>query len=97
MARDTTDQTPLSSFQDLTDYIAAGNKPRERFRIGTEHDKFSFFRADNSPVPYFGDASISALLTGLQKKSGCEPITYGGNIIGLAEQHGMGSIEIAPM
>ncbi|OAV53074.1 glutamate--cysteine ligase [Rhizobium sp. WYCCWR10014] len=96
MARDTTDQTPLSSVQDLTDYIAAGNKPRERFRIGTEHEKFAFFRADNSPVPYFGDASISALLTGLQKKSGWEPITDGGNIIGLAEQSGMGAISIEP-
>ncbi len=54
MARDTTDQTPLSSVQDLTDYLAAGNKPTENFRIGTEHEQFAFFRADNSPVPCAG-------------------------------------------
>ncbi|MDR7143256.1 glutamate--cysteine ligase [Rhizobium sp. BE258] len=96
MARDTTDQTPLSSVQELTDYLAAGNKPKEKFRIGTEHEKFAFFRADNSPVPYAGDASISALLKGLQERSGWEPIMDGENIIGLGEQHGMGAISIEP-
>ncbi|MBB3314845.1 glutamate--cysteine ligase [Rhizobium sp. BK181] len=96
MARDTTDQTPLSSVQELTDYLAAGSKPEEKFRIGTEHEKFAFFRADNSPVPYFGEASISALLKGLQQKSGWDPIMDGDNIIGLGEPKGMGAISIEP-
>ncbi|OWV84961.1 glutamate--cysteine ligase [Rhizobium sp. R72] len=96
MARDTTDQTPLSSVQELTDYLAAGSKPKEKFRIGTEHEKFAFFRADNSPVPYFGEASISALLKGLQQKSGWDPIMDGDNIIGLGEPKGMGAISIEP-
>ncbi|TCU18972.1 glutamate--cysteine ligase [Rhizobium sullae] len=96
MARDTTDQTPISSVQELTDYIAAGNKPSEKFRIGTEHEKFAFFRAGNNPVPYAGEASISALLKGLQVKNGWEPIMDGDNIIGLSEQHGMGAISIEP-
>ncbi|TCU27950.1 glutamate--cysteine ligase [Rhizobium azibense] len=96
MARDTTDQTPISSVQELTDYIAAGNKPKEQFRIGTEHEKFAFFRAGNTPVPYAGTASISALLKGLQAKNGWDPIMDGENIIGLAEQQGMGAISIEP-
>ncbi|MBB4568616.1 glutamate--cysteine ligase [Rhizobium leucaenae] len=96
MARDTTDQTPLSSVSDMTAYLAAGNKSEEQFRIGTEHEKFVFFRADNSPVPYFGDASISALLKGLQEKSGWDPIMDGENIIGLGEPTGMGAISIEP-
>lgn len=96
MARDTTDQTPLSSVSDMTAYLAAGNKPREQFRVGTEHEKFVFFRADNSPVPYAGEASISALLKGLQAKSGWDPIMDGDNIIGLGEPTGMGAISIEP-
>ncbi len=96
MARDTTDQTPLSSVSEMTAYLAAGNKPKEKFRIGTEHEKFVFFRADNSPVPYFGEASISALLKGLQTKSGWDPIMDGDNIIGLGEPSGMGAISIEP-
>jgi glutamate--cysteine ligase len=96
MARDTTDQTPVSSIADLTEYLAQGNKPKDRFRIGTEHEKFAFFKADNSPVPYFGDASISALLNGMAEKSGWEPIIDAGNIIGLAEQSGLGAISLEP-
>lgn len=96
MARDTTDQTPISSVRELTDYLAAGCKPKERFRIGTEHEKFAFFKEDNSPVPYFGDASISALLKGMQDKLGWEPIIDAGNIIGLAEPSGMGAISLEP-
>ncbi|MCQ1834258.1 glutamate--cysteine ligase [Neorhizobium galegae] len=96
MARDTTDQTPLTSVSELSAYLAKGPRPKEDFRIGTEHEKFAFFRADDSPVPYFGDASISALLKGMEKKLGWEPILDGENIIGLGEQSGMGAISIEP-
>ncbi|NTE85467.1 glutamate--cysteine ligase [Agrobacterium rubi] len=96
MARDTTDQTPISSAQELIDYLAEGCKPVEKFRIGTEHEKFAFFRDGNKPVPYFGDASISALLKGMQAKLGWEPIIDEGNIIGLSEPSGMGAISIEP-
>ncbi|WP_438749967.1 glutamate--cysteine ligase [Pararhizobium sp. O133] len=96
MARDTTDQTPVSSVAELTEYLAEGNKPKDRFRIGTEHEKFAFFKADNSPVSYFGEASISALLNGMAEKTGWEPIIDAGNIIGLAEQSGQGAISLEP-
>ncbi|WP_439629700.1 glutamate--cysteine ligase [Shinella sp.] len=96
MARDTTDQTPVRTVQDMAEYLADGNKPKEKFRIGTEHEKFVFFTADNSPVPYFGEASISALLNGMQAKTGWEPIVDAGNIIGLAEPTGMGAISLEP-
>ncbi|MDQ0319282.1 glutamate--cysteine ligase [Pararhizobium capsulatum DSM 1112] len=96
MARDTTDQTPIASIADLTEYLAEGSKPAERFRIGTEHEKFAFFKADNSPVPYDGEASISALLNGMAKKSGWEPIIDAGKIIGLVEQSGRGAISLEP-
>ncbi|MBP1859395.1 glutamate--cysteine ligase [Rhizobium herbae] len=96
MARDTTDQTPVTSIADLTEYLAEGNKPKDRFRIGTEHEKFAFFKVDNSPVPYSGDASISALLNGMAAKSGWEPIIDAGNIIGLAEHSGQGAISLEP-
>lgn len=96
MARDTTDQTPLTSVSELSDYLASGARPKEQFRLGTEHEKFAFFRADHSPVPYFGDASISALLKGMEAKLGWEPILDREHIIGLAEPTGMGAISIEP-
>ncbi|MCD2172831.1 glutamate--cysteine ligase [Rhizobium sp. C4] len=96
MARDTSDHTSIGSIGDLTDYLAQGNKPEADFRIGTEHEKIAFFRDSHAPVPYFGEASISALLNGMQAAQGWEPIMDGGNIIGLAEPHGMGAISIEP-
>ncbi len=96
MARDTTDDTPLSSVSQMADYLAGGCKPKDAFRIGTEHEKFAFFRADNSPVPYFGAAGIQALLLGMQEKTGWDPIMDGDNIIGLAHAKGMGAISIEP-
>ncbi|OQP85990.1 glutamate--cysteine ligase [Rhizobium rhizosphaerae] len=96
MARDTTDATPISSIEDLTDYLAGGSKPKEAFRIGTEHEKFVFFKADHAPVPYEGEASIAALMKGLSEKTGWEPILDGPAIIGLSGPEGRGAISLEP-
>lgn len=94
MARDTTDDTPLSALSELTAYMEAGCKPKERFRIGTEHEKFPFYTDGNRAVPYEG--GIEALLDGMHERLGWEPITDGGKIIGLAEPTGNGAISIEP-
>ncbi|MDZ7823626.1 MAG: glutamate--cysteine ligase [Ahrensia sp.] len=96
MARDTTDEAPISGVEEMAAYLASGCKPREQWRIGTEHEKFPFFTDDNAPVPYHGDRSIKALLEGMQKELGWEPIIDEGNIIGLFERSGMGAISLEP-
>ncbi|MDF1778867.1 MAG: glutamate--cysteine ligase [Rhizobiaceae bacterium] len=96
MARDTIDETPISSKDELVSYLAKGCKPKQDFRIGTEHEKFAFFLNDNSPVPYRGERSISALLEGMRDLLGWEPILDEGNIIGLVEPTGMGAISLEP-
>jgi glutamate--cysteine ligase len=53
---------PITDKRQLVDYIAAGAKPRERWRIGTEHEKFVFRRNDLRPVPHGGEAGIRAML-----------------------------------
>lgn len=96
MARDTTDQTPVTSLSELTEYLAGGCKPEEAFRIGTEHEKFVFYRADNSPVPYAGARGILALLEGMQARTGWDPIIDAGNLIGLVSPTGAGAISLEP-
>lgn len=96
MARDTTDQTPVTTTDELVSYLAEGCKPKDKFRIGTEHEKFAFFLNDNSPVPYEGTRSISALLTGMRDVLGWEPILDEGKIIGLVEPTGNGAISLEP-
>ena len=96
MARDTTDDTLITSIDELVAHMDAGSKPAEKWRIGTEHEKFAFFTENNAPVPYLGDRSIKALLDGMTAMLGWEPIIDAGNIIGLVEPTGQGAISLEP-
>jgi glutamate--cysteine ligase len=92
------DSTPIISLKQLADHIAAGCKPAEQFRIGTEHEKFGFRLADLAPPPYQPadgqPGSIRALLDGLQRFGG-EAITDAGNTIGLKQGDAAISLEPA--
>ena len=95
MARDSNDTTPLTTRAELIEWFAAGEKPRARFAIGTEHEKIPFYRESREPVPYDGERGIRALLEGLARETGWEPILDRGNIIGLSAEEG-GAISIEP-
>ena len=96
MARDQVDMTPISSRDELVAWLAAGEKPRDQFRVGTEHEKFAFTLEGHRPVPYDGPRSIRALLEGMQSGLGWEPIMEAGNIIGLSDVTGGGAISLEP-
>jgi glutamate--cysteine ligase len=96
MARDQIDLTPIEGRADLVDWIAQGAKPKSRFRIGTEHEKFAFTLEGHRPVPYEGQRGIRALLEGMQHLLGWEPIMEGPNIIGLLDVTGGGAISLEP-
>ena len=96
MARDTTDFRPIERFDELVEHMAEGNKPRDKWRIGTEHEKFPFYVDGNAPVPYEGPRGIKALLEGMQRVLGWEPILDAGKIIGLVEPTGQGAISLEP-
>jgi glutamate--cysteine ligase len=96
MARDQIDMTPINSRDELVAWIAAGCKPKHKFRVGTEHEKFAFTTAGHKPVPYGGPRGIRALLDGMKDLLGWEPIMEGENIIGLADVTGGGAISLEP-
>jgi glutamate--cysteine ligase len=96
MARDQVDLTPIEGRDDLVDWFAQGVKPKSRFRIGTEHEKFAFTLEGHRPVPYEGRRGIRALLEGMQHLLGWEPIMDGPNIIGLLDVTGGGAISLEP-
>ena len=96
MARDQIDMTPIETRDELVAWFAAGCKPKEKFRVGTEHEKFAFTLDGHRPVPYAGPRGIRALLDGMQHLLGWEPIMEGENIIGLADVTGGGAISLEP-
>ncbi|MEA2742432.1 MAG: glutamate--cysteine ligase [Acetobacteraceae bacterium] len=91
------DDTPISSVQQMAEYLAVGCKPKDQFRIGTEHEKFGFRHADLTPPPYFPadgqPGSIRDLLAGLARFGGA-PILDGDNPIGLKQ--GAASVSLEP-
>jgi len=55
-------ETALTSHEQLGAYFAAGCKPREAWRIGTEHEKIGYCMDTLKPIPYAGKRSIRRLL-----------------------------------
>ena len=96
MARDVVDSEFVESRDALVAWLEAGCKPAGPLRIGTEHEKIPFYRADRSPVPYGGDNGIRSLLEGMGKRLGWDRIEDGGNLIGLYDPNGAGAISLEP-
>jgi len=84
---------PIERHEQLAEYLAAGCKPREDWRIGTEHEKFGYCRDTLRPLPYDGPRSIKAMLEGLAARYGWEPVLEQGNIIGLTKDGANVSLE----
>ena len=82
----------VRSRDDLVAWIAAGSKPTERWRIGTEHEKFLFATDTLRPVPYDGPNGVRALMEGLIARFGWEPIMEGTNLIALKRPAAEGAL-----
>jgi glutamate--cysteine ligase len=84
----------IESRSDLTGVFARGEKPREAWRIGTEHEKFVYAVGDHHAPSYDEEGGINALLTGLTK-FGWAPVREGGKVIALSGPDGAVSLEPA--
>ena len=85
---------PIESRDQMVEYLESGCKPREDWRIGTEHEKFGYRKSDLTPLPYEGECGILAMLTGLRDEFGWAPLTEGDTLIGL--QKGLANISLEP-
>lgn len=73
----------IESKSQLIEAISRGNKPKSDWRIGTEHEKFTFYRDDHRPVPYEGETGIGALLDKVQAETAWLPYYDRDKVIGL--------------
>jgi glutamate--cysteine ligase len=84
---------PIERYEQLGEYLAAGCKPREDWRIGTEHEKFGYCKDTLLPLPYEGERSIRVMLEGLRDRHNWAPILEGDKLIGLEKDGANISLE----
>jgi glutamate--cysteine ligase len=85
---------PVESVEQLVGYLRSAEKPPERWRVGTEHEKIGLLEGEWSPVPYEGPRGIGALLESIAGEDGWTPLTEAGHTIALAK--GAASITLEP-
>ncbi len=84
----------IENRQQLIDHLAAGCKPPEKWRIGTEHEKFAYHLDTLRPLEYEGEVGVRALLEALTR-FGWRPVMEGNNPIALVDDTGA-SISLEP-
>lgn len=84
----------IESRDQLIASFARGEKPSDRWRIGTEHEKFVYALGDHHAPSYDEASGIRALLGELEQY-GWAPVVEGGNVIALTGADGSISLEPA--
>ena len=84
---------PIERYEQMAEYLASGCKPKEDWRIGTEHEKFGFCKDSLLPLPYEGERSIHAVLSALRDRHDWQGLGEGGKLIGLTKDGANISLE----
>jgi glutamate--cysteine ligase len=84
---------PITDRRQLIEYFDAACKPKQQWRLGTEHEKFVFRQSDNRPPAYDDARGIRAFLEGLER-FGWTPLHEDDKPIALA--HGGCHITLEP-
>jgi glutamate--cysteine ligase len=88
------DDPIIEDLGQLAQPMAAGEKPRERWRIGTEHEKLVYRTADHAAPSYDEPGGIQDILMAM-REFGWEPVEEGGKVIALTGGDGAVSLEPA--
>ncbi len=88
-------ETVIESIDDLVDHIRTGEKSRELWKVGTEHEKIGLYRKDLSRVSYEGDDGIRGLLEEISESDGWSR-TYESDEILVALEKDGASITLEP-
>jgi len=86
---------PITDRRQLVEYLEQGCKPKNDWRIGTEHEKFGYTHDDLRPLPHAGERSITALLEGMARRFEWEVVSEAGEPIAL-QKDARGNITLEP-
>lgn len=84
---------PIERYEQMAEYLASGCKPKEDWRIGTEHEKFGFCKDSLLPLPYEGERSIHAVLSALRDRHDWQELRERDKLIGLTKDGANISLE----
>lgn len=87
---------PIESRADLIETMSRGCKPREDWRIGTEHEKHIFHTNPLRPVAYGGPDGVAALLEGVRQETGWHYFYDREHPIGMRNNEIAGGISLEP-
>lgn len=79
---------------DLIEYMASGCKPREKWRMGLEHEQFAFDAQTGRPLPYDGEPGIKQILETIAERFDWQKKYEGNTLIALSK--GQQSITLEP-
>lgn len=88
------DDPVIENIAQLVEPMAEGEKPKDRWRIGTEHEKFVYSTTDHHAPSYDEPGGIKDLLHAMQE-FGWKPVEEGGKVIAMAGADGAISLEPA--
>jgi len=84
----------IENVSQLIEPMQGGEKPKEQWRIGTEHEKFVYCTTDHHAPSYDEPGGIKDLLLALQE-FGWKPVEENGKVIAMAGDDGTVSLEPA--
>ncbi len=90
----TGDEPRITSRDELVAPMAKGEKPPERWRIGTEHEKLVYKLSDHRAPSYDEPCGIRDILMAM-RQFGWEPVEEAGKVIAMAGEDGTISLEPA--
>ena len=86
-------ELPPASLPDLIDYFRAGSKPRDRWRVGAEFEKFALDRTTGKQLAFDGPNGVESILNALAARFGWEPHHESGRLTTLTRGGAVVSIE----
>jgi len=76
-------RAPITSADDCVAHLREGEKPREDWAIGTEHEKIGILTDTLERIPYHGERGIGVLLQRIAEREGWKPLYEGENVTAL--------------
>ncbi|MGZ9108352.1 MAG: glutamate--cysteine ligase [Micavibrio sp.] len=83
----------MLTYDDLVNDMEKGCKPKDKWRLGIEHEQFVYLKTTGESLPYDGNPGILQILEGLIDQHGWSPVRPQGKLIALEKGRAMVTLE----